>query len=208
MKSQQVSSKILSEKGFSLIELVISMAITLAVMAAATTLLASSLRTRGRENTRSEALASTQRALNIMSREIGNTGYGLADNGIVLADSGTSSIRVRANLNNDSLLTSSDEDIRYVYQNPGGATGSIVRYDNSLGAAGNVVLATNISALVLTYFDVNGNVIASAANYGNAERLTIEVRVDLPAGLEQPATTVKLVSDVALRNAPNTLDSF
>jgi len=208
MKPQQVSSKILSEEGFSIIELVISMAITLAVMAAATTLLASSLRTRGRENTRSEALASTQRALNIMSREIGNTGYGLADNGIVLADSGTSSIRVRANLNNDSLLTGSDEDIRYVYQNPGGATGSIVRYDNSLGAAGNVVLATNISALVLTYFDVNGNVIANAANYGNAERLTIEVRVDLPAGLEQPATTVKLVSDVALRNAPNTLDSF
>jgi type II secretory pathway pseudopilin PulG len=208
MKSQQVSLRISSEEGFSIIELVISMAITLAVMAAATTLLASSLRTRGRENTRSEALAATQRALNIMSREIGNTGYGLADNGIVLADSGTSSIRVRANLNNDSLLTGSDEDIRYVYQNPGGATGSIVRYDNSLGAAGNVVLATNISALVLTYFDVNGNVIANAANYGNAERLTIEVRVDLPPSLEQPATTVKLVSDVALRNAPNTLDSF
>jgi hypothetical protein len=143
-----------------------------------------------------------------MSREIGNTGYGLADNGIVLADSGTSSIRVRANLNNDSLLNAADEDIRYVFQNPGGLPGSIVRYDNSLGAAGNVVLATNISALVLKYFDVNGIPIANAANYGSAERLTIEVSVDLPAGPEQPATTVKLVSDVALRNAPNTLDSL
>jgi prepilin-type N-terminal cleavage/methylation domain-containing protein len=197
-----------TERGFSILELVIAMAITLSVMAAATTLLATSLRTRGRENTRSEALASTQRALNIMSREIGNSGYGLADNGIVLADSGTSSIRVRANLDNDSFLTGADEVIRYIFQNPGGITGSIVRYDNSLGAAGNVVLATNISGLVLTYFDVNGIPIMNAANYASAERLTIEVKVDLPAGLEQPASTVKLVSDVALRNAPNTLESF
>jgi prepilin-type N-terminal cleavage/methylation domain-containing protein len=197
------STQASTERGFSLLELVIAMFITLAVMAAATTLLATSLRTRGRENTRSEALASTQRALNIMSREIGNSGYGLADNGIVLADSGTSSIRVRANLDNDSSLGGTDEDIRYVFQNPSGVTGSIVRYDNSGG--GNVVLATNISALVLTYFDVGGNPILNSANYGDAERLTIEVRVDLPAGLEQPATTVKLVSDVALRNAPNTL---
>ncbi len=192
-----------TERGFSIIELVIAMTITLAVMAAATTLLATSLRTRGRENTRSEALASTQRALNIMSREIGNSGYGLADNGIVLLDSGTSSIRVRANLDNNSSLVGTDEDIRFVLQTPSGGTGSIVRYDNSGGA--NVVLATNISSLKLTYFDVNGNTIANSVNYDNAERLTIEVKVDLPAGLEQPATTVKLVSDVALRNAPNTL---
>ena len=197
--SQQTSP----ERGFSILELVIAMAISLAVMAAATTLLATSLRTRGREYTRSEALASTQRALNIMSREIGNSGYGLADNGIVLADSGASSIRVRANLDNNSSVGGVDEDIRYVFQNPSGVTGSIVRYDNSGG--GNVVLATDISALVLTYFDVNGNTIANSANYDSAERLTIEVRVDLPASLEQPATTVKLVSDVALRNAPNTL---
>jgi prepilin-type N-terminal cleavage/methylation domain-containing protein len=206
MKAKQVLSQRSADRGFSIIELVIAMAITLSIMAAATTLLATSLRTRGRENLRSEALASTQRALNIMSREIGNSGYGLADNGIVLGDSGASSIRVRANLDNNSSLGGTDEDIRYVFQIPNGVAGSIVRYDNSGG--GNVVLATNISALLLTYFDVNGNAIANSVNYDKAERLTIEVRVDLPAGLEQPATTVKLVSDVALRNAPNTLDSF
>src|SRR5712691_11495605 len=91
-----------TEAGFSLLELTIAMGITLAVMAAATTLLATSLRTRSRENTRSDALASAQRALNIMSREIGNSGYGLTDNGIVTADSSANSIRVRANLNNDT----------------------------------------------------------------------------------------------------------
>lgn len=192
-----------SQSGFSLLELVIAMGITLAVMAAASTLLATSLRVRSRENTRSAALAAAQRALNIMSREIANSGYGLNDNGIVLADSGTSSIRVRSNLNNDNLLTSADEDVRYVFQS---ANGSIVRFDNSL--AGNVVLSSNISALNLTYLDTNGLAIANSANYGSAERVNIDVRVDLPALPEQPASTVRLVSAVALRNAPKTLERF
>lgn len=194
-----------SHAGFSLLELLIAMVITLAVMAAASTLLATSLRVRSRENTRTEALASAQRALNIMSREIGNAGYGLNDNGIVLADSGTSSIRVRANLNNDTSLTQVDEDVRFIYQP---ANSSIVRLDNLNGPSGAVVLATSISSLTLTYMDVNGLVIANPANYGNAERVNIDVRVDLPAAPEQPASTVRLLSDVALRNAQNTLKGF
>src|ERR671913_1048706 len=103
-----------TSSGFSLLELLIAMTITLAVMAAASTLLATSLRTRTRENTRSNALASAQRALNIMSREIGNSGYGLTDNGIVVADSDDDSIRIRANLNNDTDLNQANEDVRFV----------------------------------------------------------------------------------------------
>src|SRR6266699_671789 len=64
------------DAGFSLLELIITMAIMLVVMVGASTLLATSLRTRTRENLRSDALAAAQRALNIMSREIGNSGYG------------------------------------------------------------------------------------------------------------------------------------
>jgi len=191
--------------GFSILELLIAMVITLAVMAAATTLLATSLRVRSKENRRSAALGAAQRALNIMSREIANSGYGLNDNGIVLADSSDKSIRVRANLNNDNALSWTDEDVRYVFQS---ANGAIVRYDNSLPAVGNVVLATDISSLSLTYRDANGAAIANPANYNTAERITIDVRVDLPAALEQPASTVRLLSDVALRNAPKALDRF
>lgn len=194
------------QAGFSLLELVIAMGITLAVMAAASTLLATSLRIRSKENTRSEALTAAQRALNLMSREIGNSGYGLNDNGIVLADSSQTSIRIRANLtNNNASLSDTDEDVRYIFQS---ANGSIVRYDNSLGAAGGVVLASNVSSLTFTYLDVNGVAIANAANYNTAERLNIDVRVELPAGPEQSASTVRLLSDVTLRNAPNTLDRF
>ena len=58
--------------GFSLLELLIAMVITMALMTAASTLLANALRIRSRENQKSDALADTQRALNIMSREIAN----------------------------------------------------------------------------------------------------------------------------------------
>jgi len=187
-----------TEAGFSLLELTIAMGISLAVLAAASTLLATSLRTRSRENTRSEALASAQRALNIMTREIGNSGYGLTDNGIVTADSAADSIRVRANLNNDTDLSDTDEDLRFVFQS---ANGAIVRVDN---AAGSVVLATNITGLTINYLDMSGN----SATAATAERVNIDVSVDLPAGLEQPASVVRLVSDVALRNGPNTLQQF
>ena len=186
------------ERGFSLLELLIAMAITLAILTAASTLLATSLRTRSRENTRSQALASAQRALNIMTREIGNSGYGLNDNGIVTADSDVSSIRVRANLNNDTDLSDADEDVRFVFQS---ANGSVVRVDN---AVGSVVLASRITGLTIRYLDMAGNTATAAT----AERINMDVLVDLPAAPEQPASVVHLNSDVALRNGPNTLQQF
>jgi len=190
-----------TEAGFSLLELLIAMTITLAVMVAASTLLASSLRTRTRENLRSQALAAAQRSLSIMSREIGNAGYGLTDNGIIAADSSATSIRVRANLNNDSDLDDVDEDVRFVYQS---ANTEIVRYDDSTAASARSVLGTNISSLTIGYLDTAGTAVTAS----NAERISIEVLVNLPAGPEQPASTVRLVSQVALRNAPNTLGQF
>src|SRR3954451_11966319 len=113
------------EAGFSLIELMIAMAVTLIVMAAATTLLSSSLRIRTRENQKSDALADAQRALNIMSRDIANSGFGLDFNGLVAGDchpltatdTNTAQIRFRANVNNSDATTGqADEDVTYVYQ--------------------------------------------------------------------------------------------
>jgi len=189
------------EAGFSLLELLIAMTVTLAVMVAASTLLASSLRTRTRENLRSDGLAAAQRALSIMSREISNSGYGLTDNGIVVADSAADSIRVRANLNNDADVDDVDEDVRFILQT---ANSEIVRYDDSTAASARSVLAKNISSLTIKYLDTAGTQVGIAS----AERVSIEVLVNLPAGPEEPAGTVRLLSQVALRNAPTTLQQF
>lgn len=187
-----------TSSGFSLLELLIAMTITLAVMAASSTLLATSLRTRTRENQRSNALAAAQRALNIMSREIGNSGYGLTDNGIVVADSDNDSIRIRANLDNGPDLNQANEDVRFVLQEDHDV---IVRVENA-GTSG--VLATGITGMTLLYLTVNG----TPATVATAERVRIDIQVVLPAGPQQPEGLVRLTSDVALRNAPTTLERF
>src|SRR5690349_2324451 len=99
--------------GFSLLELLIAMVVTMALLTAASTLLAQALRVRSRENQKSDALADTQRALNIMSREIADTGFNMTNNGIVAADSGLNRLRIRSNLNryDTSATTTSRQSI-------------------------------------------------------------------------------------------------
>ena len=98
--------------GFSLIELLIAMTLTITIMGVASVLLAQALNVRTRTHANNDALADAQRALNIMSREIANAGFNLSGNGIVSGDTGTdangnSMIRFRANTNkfDDSVST-------------------------------------------------------------------------------------------------------
>ena len=136
---QNKLEKDLTEAGFSLMELIIAITISLTVLSVAATLLASSFNTRLRENQKTDGLADAQRALNLMTREIANSGYGLTNNGIVAGDSSTTTIRVRANLNATSGETSSttttdrDEDIKYMLYTDGGSS-YIVRLDVNTAA--------------------------------------------------------------------------
>jgi prepilin-type N-terminal cleavage/methylation domain-containing protein len=215
--------------GFSLIELLIGMTVLLIGMAAASKLLVSSFNTRTRENQRSEALSDAQRALNIMSHDIANSGFGLLhgapgsgvadDNGIVGTDSALSSIRIRANIHNDAasdpivagtqqLLTNDpDEDITYVLQ----AGGALVRWDNNI-ASNRTVLANRITSVYFIYLDDlgAGNLPATPgatpppptpSQILNATRVRIDMVVRLPATAEAKSSVVHLSSDVTLRNA-------
>src|SRR5689334_13459789 len=147
--------------GFSLLELLIAMVITMALMTAATTLLANALRVRSRENQKSDALADTQRALNIMSREIANSGFNMTGNGIVAADSGRNEIRIRSNLNrydydpsvsdaSRSNVQDSGEDITY-FLNVADNTMYLARHDKF--GTGSTVLANRIDGMNIHYFD-------------------------------------------------------
>jgi len=212
--------------GFSLLELLIAMAITMAMMTAATTLLANALRVRSRENQKSDALADTQRALNIMSREIANAGFNLTNNGIVAADSGLHEIRVRSNLNRydyDPLVTADSrnnvqdtgEDITY-FLNAADNTMYLARHDKY--GTGSTVLANRIDSMNIHYFDRQVTYTAppagsditgpSAAEVSpaNAKYIVIAISVTAEAFRQpnspgyQPPYTVLLCSDVILRN--------
>lgn len=170
-----------SQAGFSLIELVIAMTITLVVLSVATTLIAQSLNIRTRSNENVDALADAERALNIMSREIAQAGFNLNDNGIVPEDSvvdanNNSTIRIRANLNRYALCecagcpcASSDaresigdadavpgeesgEDVKY-FIHPAGTTTLLARYDRyGLNGPESTVVANRLDRLRIRYF--------------------------------------------------------
>ncbi len=208
--------------GFSLLELIIAMTLTLAVMAIASTLLARSLNVRTREDSRTDAIADVQRALNIMSREIAVGGYGFdqVSNGLVAGDSDGSSVRVRSNLNrytNEATkytIADPGEDVKFVVDSTG-QTSFLVRYDRfSPSATDTTVLANRVDSLAISYRDAANAAITNMALVGDAATVTITVGVNLPAvGTSgspgyQPAQTVQLTSDVALRNKQENIDTY
>jgi prepilin-type N-terminal cleavage/methylation domain-containing protein len=222
-----MNRKLNSQRGFSLIELLIAMAVTIVIATIASTLVAQSFRMRAREDTRSDAIADAHRALNIVTREIANSGFGLIDNGIVPGDTGSGSIRFRANLNaytrdgagnpvaGSGSVSERDEDIKYTMYNDDAANRHyLVRYDAILGAVdqreGTTVLANRLDSFQLQYFDNAGNelnVTADPSAVINTWKVRLTVGVVLPAEGQpespgyQPQTTINLVSDVVLRNA-------
>ena len=216
-------------RGFSLLELLIAMVVTISLMTIATTLLANALRVRTRENQKSDALADTQRALNIMSREIANAGFNLSNNGIVATESGTNRIRIRANLNRFDFSPSVTDAMRNDVQDPmedltyflndANNTKYLVRHDEfSTDVNKSTVLANRIDSMNIHYFDQKvtytappggGDITNASATEVlpvNAKYIVIAISVTLDAvGTEgapgyQPPYTVLLCSDVNLRN--------
>ncbi len=209
-------------RGFTLIELLIAMTITLTVLGLTSGLLAASFNVRARENQKTDALADAQRALNIMTREIANTGFGLSNNGIVAADSNESAIRVRANLNafdsyaSSNSISDRNEDVKYSLYTAGDES-YIVRLD--IGTQNQTtVLANRVDSLRIRYYPakisytLGSNCDISTASTevtqkSNTKYIVISVCVQLTArGTPgspgyQPASRVQLVSDVYLRNA-------
>lgn len=217
--------------GFSLLELLIAMTLTLVMLGIASTALSTGYRIRSRENAVADAIADVQRALNIMSREVGNAGFNLNTNGIVAGDSDSTHLRIRSNLNkyDTSASTASrtgvidpGEDLKY-FINGASNTDYLVRYDINATGTKHTVLANRLDSLRIHYFaqkvtyssavtgtqaDCDISSPSSAeVNPAQARYIVIAVCVQLPASGTpntdgyQPATNVLLVSDVTLRNA-------
>jgi type II secretory pathway pseudopilin PulG len=159
-----------NEAGFSLLEMIIAMAVTITIMALASTLLASGFHVRTREDQKSDAIADVQRALNIMTREISNSGLKLptglpavSSNGVVTNDSDNLSLRFVSNLNGlpdsangyveDADVNDQDEDIKFLmYVDAERGQRYIVRYERN-ATNQTTVLANRIDSLVFRYYD-------------------------------------------------------
>jgi prepilin-type N-terminal cleavage/methylation domain-containing protein len=222
------STRRANQSGFSLLELLIGMAVTLVIMTITMSLVAGAFSIRARENQRSDALVDAQRALNYLSRDIANSGFGLRNNGIVEPDSGLSSIRVRANLNafmrqtTSQLASDTDEDVQYrLITDASGESSYIVRLDVNTNNQ-TTILANRIDDLRIRYYgtkvsyvpnpaanvcDISSVSASEVAQKRDARYVVIALCVNLPqrgtpgtAGY-QAASRVRLISDVVLRNA-------
>lgn len=158
------------EAGFSLIELMVAMGVTLVIMTLASTVLMECFNVRSRQDGRTAALADVQRALNIISREVASAGYGLSTNGVVgcsgaaasTCDSGDNAIRVRSNLNRfdaspaDADTTDDGEDVKFFIQTTSGKR-YVVRYNHNAVSNQATVLANRVDQLQFYYYDERVN---------------------------------------------------
>ncbi len=215
------------ERGFSLLELIISMTIMLVVMGVISMVFSRAVSVRNRESRKTNALTSTQAVLNIMSREIANSGFGLfgdsinrvPNNGIVLADSGAHRIRIRANVTNHRDYSdpntggTSDpgEDITYFLDGP---TSSIVRYDpNAVAPTPKTSIVVNrISSVTFDYVNYTAGSSATTTTSTPTSTtgrvvITIVVLLEPVVGQQNPGT-VSFTSDVILRNANYMLQQY
>ena len=185
-----------NQAGFSLIEMIISMAITMTLMGLASSILAGAFNVRSREDRKSDAIADVQRALNIMTREISNSGLKLpgglgavSTNGVVANDSDSQSIRIVSNLNGipeaangfseDADLDDADEDLKFLmYVDAALGQRYIVRYEKN-ATNQTTVLANRVDSLIFRYYDekvtydtivntVDGNRVCDITNVINA----------------------------------------
>lgn len=199
--------------GFSLIELIISMLVTLVILGAGVAAFTSGLKMRDYESSRTDALTSAQAAMNIMSREIGNSGFGLArdefeTNGLWWADCNEARLHFRANTNNSNLTTSDPgEDVTFYYDD---VTQSVVRYDASGGGSSSGVI-NRVSRAQFIYhnYESDGTSTIGAASDKTA-RVTMRLTV-LLTGDENNADdprNVTFESDITLRNSPYGLGRY
>ena len=144
--------------GFSIAELLIAMTILLVIMGITGSLFSILLNRRQRESSRTDALTSAQAALNVISREIANSGYGLSNNGIVLADSGNQKLHFLSNNKNTNIVTTDPgEDVTFFYDP---SSESILRYDanaNSVGDGATSIIINRVSRVNFQYFDYSGS---------------------------------------------------
>lgn len=198
------------QSGFSLVELLVALVVTLVILGVGVATFSSALSTRSREASTSDALTSAQAALNVMTREVGNAGYGLTTNGIVLGDCAANPcsqyLRVRSNyINNDTTTNAWGEDVAYYYD---AASESVVRYDVNTGFVSGVI--NRVSQVDFRYYDYTsdsaGVVVISGPNTTpttNTGKVNIHLTVQLPDVVGQPSgRTASFNSDITLRNAP------
>jgi type IV pilus assembly protein PilW len=162
-------------RGFSLVELLIAIAISGIVLGAVSTLFIMQNKSYSVQEQVTEMQQNARAAMDIMTREIRMAGYdpsSSANASIVTATSG--SINFTQDLDGDGSTTGTNENITYSLYTSSG----IQKIGRDTGG-GNQPVAENIQALTFAYYDSDGNTTAVPADIRQIE-LTITARTANP----------------------------
>jgi type IV pilus assembly protein PilW len=169
--------------GFTLMELLVAMAISLVVLAG----VAGTFTAQTRQNNAEEQIAQMQQnaraALDLMVREIQMAKYNPSGNAFPTGTYGVSysatQLQIQADMNNSGTVntttcdpadSTSMENIIYAWDS---ANLRITRQCGSSGTA--ELVADNITAFNFSYYDANGTAVSSSANSGNIRKVTINI---------------------------------
>lgn len=186
-----------SDRGLTLIELLVTTAVLGLVLLVVTGIMLSSSRLESRTVRRAGVQSSSRQALALMTTEIRQAGAdpstppaGIV--GIVSADS--QRVRLRADLNGDGAIQTSEpsEDVTYAYS----GAGRVVTRDPGAGPA--AVLA-DVTAMRLTYFDDAGQAITplplSSANAARVKSIGLSITTE-----GRDTHPITLTTRISLRN--------
>jgi type IV pilus assembly protein PilW len=167
-----------NDRGYTLMELMVAIAIGMIVMASVATTFTSQTRAYSAQEQINQMEQNARGALDIMSREIKMAGYkpnGGSVTGVVSYTS--TSLTIQADLNADAAVSTSgsdNEQIAYAYDS---ANKKITR---QVGIAAAATLAENISGFTFTYYQSSGTTLATSAADIRRIKIAITAKTEKP----------------------------
>lgn len=160
------------EQGFTLVELLISMAVVLVVMASISGAFISQRKAYNTQEQITEMIQNARAAMDIIGREVKMAGYDPTGAGIVGVPYSASQLQIVADLNGDGDTSDSNENIIYTYD------GIDFQIDRNTGG-GAQPLTENIQSFTFQYYDGNGNTTTTPADIRQIE-ITVTARTAKP----------------------------
>ncbi len=180
------------QAGFSLVELMIVMAVSLILLAGISSAFISHAKTTTMQVLTVDTVHRARTALASMTREIRMAGYRTPASAVAgISQATAGSIRILLDVNQDGAISGSDEDVTFAFDN----TSKTINRNAS-------VLADNIESLTLSYTLKDGSATQAPADLSAIRKvtLTLIVRSATIEPLTADYKRIELTSDITPRN--------
>ena len=168
-----------NERGFTLIELVIGLAISLILMGVAVSIFNVQRKSYSLQEQVTEMQQNVRAAMDMMVREIRMAGYDPTESGFVgIGTNTTTLLQILADIDGNGTSTGTNEDITYRYYNVSDATYPREIKRNT-GGGGFQPFAENIDGCSFLYYDSNGIATTTASSIRQI-RITVTGMTDKP----------------------------